>query len=107
VRLFHILSPDEWAAAQASGWVAPAGLAAEGFVHCSTEAQVAGTIERHFPAGTELLVLVLDPGALGAEVRWEPSPATGEDYPHVYGRVPVAAVVDVRRWSTGATQPSS
>ncbi len=92
--LLHIATPAEWAAARASGVVAPASLAAEGFVHCSTRDQLAGTLARHFAGGGDLVVLVLDPGALGAELRWEES-RPGERYPHVYGPIPTAAVTAV------------
>jgi GNAT superfamily N-acetyltransferase len=45
-----------------------------------------------------VLLLVLDPARLGVEVRWEPGvPGDPESmrFPHAYGPVPTAAVVDV------------
>lgn len=92
--LLHISTPAGWAAARAAGEVAPDSLAVEGFVHCSTRDQLAGTLARHFAGAGELVVLVLDPDALGADLRWEES-RPGERFPHVYGPIPVGAVVAV------------
>jgi uncharacterized protein (DUF952 family) len=92
--VLHITTPAEWEAAWATGQVIPPSLEAEGFVHCSTRAQLAGTLARHFPGAGSLRVLVLDPDRLGAELRWEES-RPGEVFPHLYGPLPVDAVVAV------------
>ena len=83
---------------QVSGSIAPDSLASEGFVHCSWGRQVAGTVDRHFGGVPDLLVLELDPGALGgAELVEEDTAGTGAVFPHVYGPVPLAAVREVFR----------
>jgi uncharacterized protein (DUF952 family) len=92
--ILHIATPGEWAAAQRSGSVAPASLTGEGFVHCSTRAQLPATLERHFRGAGPLVVLVLDPDAIAADLRWDES-YLGERFPHVYAPIPVAAVVAV------------
>jgi uncharacterized protein (DUF952 family) len=94
--LLHIATPAEWEAARAAGEVAPPSLATEGFVHCSTRDQLPTTLARHFAGAGDLVLLVLDPDALGAEVRWEES-HPGEHYPHVYGPIPAAAVLAIER----------
>lgn len=68
----------------------------DGFVHLSSAAQVEETAAKHFAGQTELLLLDVDetrlvPGTL----RWEPSRG-GALFPHVYGEVPVTAVVQER-----------
>jgi uncharacterized protein (DUF952 family) len=92
--LLHVTTPAEWDAARATGQVTPPSLEAEGFVHCSTRAQLAGTLARHFRGAGPLRVLVLDPDRLAAELRWEES-RPGEAFPHLYGPLPVDAVVAV------------
>jgi len=91
--LFHIVTEDEWGRARAEGMLRPASLAEEGFVHCSFGGQLAGTLARHFGATDGLLVLEIDPSALDAPVRVEDSYGSGQAFPHVYGPVPVSAVV--------------
>lgn len=82
-RLFHLTTPEAWAEAQRDGELVPAGFAAEGFVHCSTRDQLAGTIERHFARLDSLVLLELDPEAVAIDLRWEES-RPGERFPHLY-----------------------
>jgi uncharacterized protein (DUF952 family) len=91
--ILHITTAEAWAEARRSGAVAPPSLAAEGFVHCSTRAQLDATLARHFPGAGPLTLLVLDPDAAG-DLRWEES-RPGEAFPHVYGPIPTAAVIAV------------
>lgn len=105
--IFHLTTPAEWAEAQRVGQVVPAGFAAEGFVHCSTPAQLYGTIAAHFQGVDELVLLQMDPAALGGDLRWEPS-RDGQLFPHLYRPVALSDVVAVREWrSTTADQPPS
>ncbi|WP_416968428.1 DUF952 domain-containing protein [Streptomyces sp. 4F14] len=68
-------------------------LQQEGFVHCSTRAQLAGTAALVYPDDdADLVVLVIDPARLGVSVKYEGG------FPHVYGAVPVGAVVDVEEF---------
>jgi uncharacterized protein (DUF952 family) len=96
--IFHLATAQQWAEAQASGEVAPPSLEAEGFVHCSTEAQLAGTIDRHFAGVPGLVLLRLDQGSLAPDLRWEES-RPGEVYPHVYRAIRLDEVVEARPWS--------
>jgi len=89
--IVHIATPAEWADAQRTGTVAPANLATEGFVHCSTREQLPGTLELVFRGAGPLFVLVLDPEAL-VDLRWEGQP---EAFPHVYSTIPTTAVLAV------------
>lgn len=93
-EILHIATPSEWAAAQQTGRIAPPSLATEGFVHCSTRAQLAATLRRHFAGAGPLVLLALDPAAIAADLRWEES-LPGERFPHVYAAIPIAAVVRV------------
>jgi uncharacterized protein (DUF952 family) len=103
-HIFHVALRGDWDAAQAAGRyeVSSRGvsLAEEGFVHASTHEQLPGTVERYYgdldPA--ELVVLEIDADACeaaGSPVRYEEVPGARAPFPHVYGPVPVAAVVAV------------
>jgi uncharacterized protein (DUF952 family) len=95
---FHITTPADWAIAQDTGGLAPASLATEGFVHCSTEAQLPSTIERHFGGHDELVLLRLDPDSVASDLRWEEG-RPDEEFPHVYRALRLTDVVEVRRWT--------
>ena len=93
-EILHIATPSEWAAATRTGQIAPPSLATEGFVHCSTRAQLAGTLDRHFAGAGPLVLLALDEAAIAPDLRWEEG-MPGERFPHVYAAIPVTAVVAV------------
>ena len=96
--LFHLATPEEWAAAQDQGEIRPPSLDTEGFVHCSWGSQVAGAVAKHFDGVTELVALRLDPDSLGeVDLVEEDSYDSGQAFPHAYGPIPVAAVVEVTR----------
>jgi uncharacterized protein (DUF952 family) len=86
--IFHIAVRPEWEAAALDGTgYAPSTYVDEGFIHCSTSRQVLASAERHFTGQHDLLLVALDADALGADLRFEPAPAVGEDFPHLYRRV--------------------
>jgi uncharacterized protein (DUF952 family) len=55
--IYHITTKEQWAEAQAKGEYDSDTLATEGFIHCSTEPQVAGVLERYYKGQTGLLKL--------------------------------------------------
>ena len=58
----------------------------------------------HYPGRNDLYLLVLDPERIPVEVRWEESEPPMR-FPHAYGPVPTAAVLDVS--PTGRTRTAS
>jgi uncharacterized protein (DUF952 family) len=94
-RIVHIASRSAWAAARTAGTYRVESLASEGFIHFSSWAQLAGTVSRYYAGVPGLVVLVVDPS--GLDVRVEPSPSTGESFPHLYEPLPVPAVLEVLR----------
>lgn len=92
MTLLHIAAEDEWAAARRSGTYAPPALARDGFLHLCTPAQLPFVLERHFAGRTGLVLLHLDLARLG-DVRWEHSEPGRDPFPHLYGSLPVAAVL--------------
>lgn len=103
--ILHLAPAAEWDAVPADGTYAPASLGTEGFVHCTgddeTLLRVANAFYRSLPG--ELVVLTIDESRLAAETRWEapsPAPPPGSAvtlFPHVFGVLERAAVVDERR----------
>jgi uncharacterized protein (DUF952 family) len=94
--LLHIATPSEWEAATQTGEIAPPSLATEGFVHCSTRQQLAGTLARHFTGAGPLVLLTLDAAAVAGDLRWEEG-QPGQAFPHVYAPIPVEAVISIEQ----------
>jgi uncharacterized protein (DUF952 family) len=61
-------------------------------VHLSAAGQLTETVLRHFGGQENLVVAAVDLARLGDAVRWEVS-RRGEKFPHLYGRLTMAAVV--------------
>jgi len=94
-HIYHITTAANWKAAQEQGYYEAPSLQVEGFIHCSTEHQVAGVLQRYYQNQTGLLKLVIDPTKLTHELKYEVSPSINEQFPHVYGIINLDAVVDV------------
>jgi len=102
-HLFHIALATDWEAAQATGdyRVSTLGrsLADEGFLHASHAHQWRDVLAASYSDVEDPLVLLeIDPDRLQVPVVVEPPPGAGpgaERFPHVYGPLPVDAVVAV------------
>jgi glutathione S-transferase len=106
--LYHLALTGDWHAAHAAGVysISTRGrtLSEVGFIHLSLAHQVAATAGRFYsdlPTGAVKL-LSIDPARLqeaGLNVRHEPAPGTGELFPHLYGPLPLEAVVHSEAWT--------
>jgi|SRR5215469_10181401 len=67
---------------------------ADGYIHLSSRCQLAATLDRHYSGVTGLMLVAVDLSRLGDTVRWEPA-RDGALFPHIYGRLPMEAVVSV------------
>ncbi|WLS45166.1 DUF952 domain-containing protein [Micromonospora profundi] len=91
--IYKLLPTVEWDDALASGsFTGSAVDRQDGFIHLSAADQVVETARRHFTGATGLTLLSVDEQPLGDALRWEPSRG-GQLFPHVYGPLPVTAVV--------------
>ena len=92
---FKILTAGQWTQFEADGVFhgSPVDLA-DGYIHLSTADQVQGTLDRHFAGQSGLVIAEIDLAALGDILRWEISRG-GALFPHIYGVLPMSAVVRV------------
>jgi glutathione S-transferase len=103
--LYHLALRAEWNSARSEGSYrrSTRGRTLEevGFIHLSAAHQVEATAQRFYgdlPPG-EVVLLSIDPqrlAAAGIELRTEPAPGTGELFPHLYGALPLEAVLLVQ-----------
>lgn len=95
-RIFHICRAEEWQAAEARGhYDGSSQDQADGFIHFSDAGQLRESAARHRAGQSGLVLLTVDAAALGAALRWEPS-RRGLLFPHLYGPLPLGAVISVR-----------
>jgi uncharacterized protein (DUF952 family) len=92
-RLFHLLFREAWSRLGDAALYEPESLTTEGFIHLSTLDQVLRTAERYFAGRADVMVLAIDTSRLDAPVRYEE--AHGDRFPHLYGPLPMQAVIGV------------
>jgi uncharacterized protein (DUF952 family) len=94
--VYKILRRSEWDALQAVGTTLGAPIdVADGYVHLSSGDQVVETAARHFAGEDDLLLLSLDDGPLGDDLRWEPSRG-GALFPHLYRELRTTDIVEAQ-----------
>ncbi len=93
--IYRIAEAAHWTEAQQTGSFASPDLAAEGFIHFSERHQVAGVAQRYYRGKTGLTLLVVNESLLpsGTQVKRENTRGGAELFPHVYGPIPLGAVV--------------
>ena len=99
--LVHIAFVADWDAAQRTGVYEQSTigrtLADVGFIHCAFPPQVDDVFARYYADVRDpLCLLTIDPEQLDAPIVVEDLFDTGEWFPHIYGPLPVSAVVEVR-----------
>jgi uncharacterized protein (DUF952 family) len=102
--ILHMTPRFAWAESQSRGYHTADSLATQGFIHCSTAAQVVKVANKHYRGLTDLVLLVIDTDKLASDWKFEPpiNPSTGEyepgvdeQFPHIYGTINLDSVVDV------------
>jgi uncharacterized protein (DUF952 family) len=95
LMILHITAREEWEAARSLGEYRADTLPVEGFIHCSTLAQVLIPANERYRGRADLVLLVIDPARLAAELVYEDCYETGVAFPHLYGPLNLDAVVRV------------
>ena len=95
--IYKIASVADWAAAKKAGQLVgtPVDLA-DGYIHFSTAAQLAETLDRHYRGKAGLVLATVDPESVAADLRWEPSRG-GQLFPHLYAPLPMNVVIAERK----------
>ena len=73
---------------------------ADRFLHLSTASQLAETLRRYYAGQDDLMLVAVDPAALGPALKWEFSQSRGEDFPHLYA----ALSCDAIKWARPVTR---
>ncbi len=92
-RIFHITPTAYWKDYADQSDYSVSTLTAEGFIHCSTHDQIAGTLQRFFAGQKNLVLLHIEPTRLQHPLKYEES--DGKMFPHVYGAINREAIVKV------------
>ena len=99
--IFHITSRAAWESALGAGIYEADSLSTEGFIHCSTADQYTWVANDRFRGRLDLVLLHIDPTRLRSEVRYENLEGDAILFPHVYGAIPIGAVLNVTPFLPG------
>ena len=104
-RTIYKICPNVlWSEAERAGVFRGAPVdARDGFIHFSSATQVRETATRYFAGAEDLMLIAVDADALGDALKWEVSRG-GDLFPHLYGDLPLAAVLWVRPLPLGIDQ---
>lgn len=97
--IFHITERHTWEQAQAKGNYRPKLFSEEGFIHCSTAAQVLQVANTRFRGRSDLFLLSIETDRVGPEIRYENLEGGEELFPHIYGQLNTDAVVRVAEFT--------
>jgi uncharacterized protein (DUF952 family) len=91
--VYHMCPQQAWAEAVAAGrYDGTAADRRDGFIHFSTAEQLPESARRHRAGQAGLVLVAVEADRLGERLRWEPSRG-GALFPHLYGPLPLDAVV--------------
>lgn len=94
---FKVLTAQQWAEFERDRVFRGAPVdVADGYIHLSTAEQLVGTLEKHFSGVTGLHIAEVDLAMLGDAIRWEEARG-GALFPHLYGLLPIDAVISVKK----------
>ena len=93
--IYHITTKLQWQQAIALGFFEEPSLHTEGFIHNSTEAQVAGVLERYYKNKTGLVLLHIAEEKLTSPLKYELAPSVNEMFPHIFGIINIDAVIKI------------
>ena len=112
--IYHITSRSALQTASESGEYRSESLASQGFIHLSQLHQVLGVANAFYAGQKDLVILVVDPALLKAELKYEgpvhpvasgsevvseavqaAAPTIDQSFPHLYGPLNFDAVVKI------------
>ncbi|MFZ1371417.1 MAG: DUF952 domain-containing protein [Ferruginibacter sp.] len=101
--IYHVVTENNWqkalqtAGPGGQGFYEADSLASEGFIHASKADQVQGVLTRYYKAQTNLILLHIDETKLTAPLKMEFAVSINEEFPHIYGRLNIDAVVKAEK----------
>ena len=94
-QIFHICYASEWDnAIQRRPYLGSTQDKKDGFIHFSTKDQLFESANLHYAGKSGLVLLTVDSKSLGNALKWKKS-RKGKLFPHLYGPLPVTAVLMV------------
>ncbi len=95
MHIYHITEEITWKSALLEGVYVPTAFISDGFIHCSTKKQVIKVANTFYKDANDLVLLKIDPEEIDAPLVYENLEGKSELFPHLYGKLPLRAVIQV------------
>lgn len=92
MRLYHLLSTNDFRVFSQTRLYEPEGLGREGFIHLCLAGQLEGVAERYYSNFKTLYLLAFDQSDLAPKLKWE------SGFPHYYGPIETRWLKDKLLW---------
>lgn len=93
--IYHVVTPEVWEKFKDGKFYEAESLRTENFIHCSYAQQLEAVLKRYYKDAEKVLILEIETETLTAELIEEPS-TNGEIYPHIYGRINMSAISEIK-----------
>lgn len=93
--IYHIVFQADWEMQEKNEMYCTQTLEDEGFIHCSKEEQIRGTLRRFFKNRTDIRILKIDTTLLDSPVLYEAADDGSGFFPHVFGAICKKAIVGI------------
>jgi uncharacterized protein (DUF952 family) len=101
--VYTMVRGADWAEAERLGhYAGSADDVRDGFLHFSTAGQLRASAAKHRAGEAGLVLVTVDAAALGDALRFEPAGSRAGLFPHLYGVLPMAAVLSAVPLPLGA-----
>jgi uncharacterized protein (DUF952 family) len=97
--ILHICSKTDWEKAKKNNVYIADSLLSQGYIHCSTLEQIVEVADHVFNGQSNLILLLIDENKVDKDIKYEDA-GNGKFYPHIYGPLNIAAVIDVKDFPT-------
>lgn len=102
--IFHIAKNSDIDNYHQSDHYTCESLGSEGFIHCCEASQLAGVVSRYYEAVDDIQLITLDPDKLDAALVRENTLGGSELFPHLYGPINKAAIVEIKSFGLTSVQ---
>lgn len=98
--IYHITNVEQWQDALINEVYQPKQFIDGGFIHCSYKHQLIKVANRFFKGQNNLVILAIDSQKIASKIVAENLEGETELFPHIYGKLPLNAVLNVSELSS-------
>lgn len=91
--IYHMVNHRTYTELAGCEYYSPESLETEGFIHCSYMHQLCEIANEFYRQEKDLYLLEIDASLLDCRIIDEDLCDRGQKYPHIYGRLPLTAVI--------------